>query len=297
MRFLQINTKKAQIAAIELNKKLVENDDFVCLITEPHRSKGRLALIPSGVGSIAGSKRETRAAILFGKNVQVLEMTSLSNRDCAVGLLKSDSQKILLASVYLDINTEVSPTWLLELVGFAKRKSYPLVIGMDSNAHSTLFGPDMNARGEELEDFIVNEGLNVENIGQEPTYRVVRGERHIGTCIDVTLTFGLPDAISGWHTDQSFNGSDHATIIFDLEFPKPVCSKSRKWDKGDWKNFKHLMESQNFYFPAKITNKKLDKMVSSLYKAINNSLEVSCPLEEIPNTIKNFTWYKRNTKI
>ena len=76
----------------------------------------------------------------------------------------------MVASVYLDIKMDPVPEWLEKLVDFARVKKYSLILGMDSNSHSVLYGLDTNARGEELESFIVNNALSVENIGTVPTF-------------------------------------------------------------------------------------------------------------------------------
>ena len=123
----------------------------------------------------------------------------------------------MIASIYLDINLPVVPDWFRRLVDFGKGKSYGFILGLDTNAHSLLYGPDSNSRGEDLESFIISEGLRVENLGTEPTFRVRRGNVNIATHIDVTLTFGLEFDIMNWCTKQEFNGSDHATIMFDTQ--------------------------------------------------------------------------------
>ena len=217
MKFVQVNTKKALVASVELNKRLLDIKDFVCFLTEPYRSKGKLAGIPRHIGRIVGSKIDPRTGILFGGSAEVINIETLGNPDCTVGLLKSGTETIMLASVYLDIRQAVRPVWLQKIIDFAKKKGYSIIIGMDSNCHSTLFGPCDNSRGEELEEFIVGNGLLVENVGETATFRTTRANTVINTYIDVTLSYGLNGNISDWNVDQSFNGSDHATITFDLE--------------------------------------------------------------------------------
>ena len=48
---------------------------------------------------------------------------------------------------------------------------------MDSNAHSDIWGHSNNKRGNELVDYIVQEGLEVHNKGKENTYREIHN-RH-----------------------------------------------------------------------------------------------------------------------
>ena len=48
----------------------------------------------------------------------------------------------------------------------------------------------MNKRGELLEEFILESGLLVENIGTTPTFATWRGNTFYESAIDVTLTKG-----------------------------------------------------------------------------------------------------------
>ena len=141
-----------------------------------------------------------RAAIYYNGIDKIVMLDNLSTPDCVVALMGSGIGKMLIVSAYLDINKPVVEEWLRRIIKFSDDKNWPIIIGMDSNAHSTLFGKDNNSRGEELEDFIINNGLCVENVGTLPTYEAQRGYVSIATCIDVTLSRGLPlNAVSGWH--------------------------------------------------------------------------------------------------
>ena len=99
---------------------------------------------------------------------------------------------------------------------------------MDSNAHSTLYGPDQNQQGTDLEDFLFRHGLNVENVGTVPTFQTSARS----SSIDVTLTGDLSTAISGWKVETQFNGSDHNTVMFDLRRGFEYVPTSRPWDRA-----------------------------------------------------------------
>ena len=146
MRVLQLNQNKAFTAALELNRTLVGSQEYLCLVTEPYKNKCRIASRPDG-SSVLVTKSTTppRVAIFYKGNFEILMIDSLSNEDCVVGVLRDGGSSFILASVYLDINKEVTPAWLTAVCEFAEEKGWPLLLGMDSNAHSTLYGPDMNA--------------------------------------------------------------------------------------------------------------------------------------------------------
>ena len=63
--------------------------------------------------------------------------------DVAAGLWSTKDEKnprVLLVSCYWDIFVEKPPKKLEKAVEFAKTKNYSLIVGMDSNVHTTLTG-------------------------------------------------------------------------------------------------------------------------------------------------------------
>ena len=170
-----------------------------------------------------------------------------------------------MTSIYLDYNNkEVITKKLREVVEFADRNRFPLLIGMDSNCHSTMFGNETNARGRILENFIINNSLQVENNGLIPTFQSSR----FATCIDVTLSRDLPNTISDWKVSDA---SDHNNITFHMDLRMIEIPRHRNWNKGDWPKFKNQLEKATFFIPDQMTDCKLDKLVKKLYFVINVS--------------------------
>lgn len=125
----------------------------------------------------------------------------------------------------MDINLPVAQGWLTGLLDFAHSKQYALVIGVDTNSHSTLFGPTNNTRGNDLEDVILTHGLAVENRGTTPTFEIMRGNKMVRTHIDATLSRDLPVPVTDWRVDRNYNASDHNTITFTI--PGEVTHKQK----------------------------------------------------------------------
>ena len=140
---------------------------------------------------------------------------------------------------------------------------------MDSNAHSTVYGPDQNSRGTEFEDLLFRQGLHVENVGDVPTFQTSLRQSHI----DVTLTRDLLVAISNWTVDTDYNGSDHNTISFDVGLGFELVPSSRPWGKANWSTFKQVLSSTEFFIPTSMTTKKLDRLVLKLTSSIDRALD------------------------
>lgn len=152
---------------------------------------------------------------------------------------------------------------------------------MDSNAHSEIFGPDTNQRGELLEDFLFTNALTVHNEITIPTFEVIRNNKIISSYIDVTISNGLN--IQNWTVDPTFNGSDHNTIKFNLKFDtQDEPQFHRNWDKCNWNHFKRSLDKETWYIPKIINEKKLDKLVSNMYEKLNYAINLACPL--VPST-------------
>ena len=217
IKCVQVNMNRSGLAAVSLNEKLKNiKGSYICLTTEPYRYKGNLANLPQKCTFVPDkSTLEDPRASIFS-NLELIEISSLCTKDCAVALLEHKEGKLLVASIYMDVNEKIEQEFIIALMEYSNNYGLPILIGTDTNSHSHMFGVDSNKRGVELEELIIEQALSVENIGTEPTYEVIRGNNHIQTCIDATLTRDLGGTVGAWTVEREFNGSDHNSITFDL---------------------------------------------------------------------------------
>ena len=204
--------------------------------------------------------------------------------------MKIGGVQTVLVSIYLDITNKVQPKWLDDLMIMIENKNYPMIMGVDSNAHSSMYGPDTNARGREFEDFIMQYGLNIENVGGTPTFETLRGTKHIGTHIDVTLTRGNNSRIRNWRVCQDYNASDHNNILFEIESNKPDVELIRPWSKADWGLFSKLMTETDYRVPTDMSMKKLDRLVDRTYKILEDTLDKACPKMKVVQKVGKSHW-------
>ena len=251
-------------------------------MTEPYTYDGKITGTPNGTSTIYARSGPAdpppRAGILAGGGVGITAMDSWCNRDCAVALTRVGGRQTVLVSLYLDITLEVQPEWLDKLMDMVTGRGLPVIIGVDSNSHSTLYGPDNNARGDAFEDFILQYGLYVENIGTMPTFETMRGDRLIQTHIDVTLSRDLPTPIEQWRVNREYNASDHNTILFNVKTSTPEPELIRPWSKADWEKFRAILKQANYGVPKDMSMKKLDKLVDKLYANLRAALDEACPM-------------------
>ena len=62
----------------------------------------------------------------------------------------------MIISVYLDITQDPVPEHLTKAINYCKQKRFSILIGMDSNAHSDIWGHSNNRRGNDLVDYILH---------------------------------------------------------------------------------------------------------------------------------------------
>ena len=83
-------------------------------------------------------EQRPRAAIRVSKNLVSVAMEQFSSRDLTVCLVKGIDLSVVFASLYCDIKRKPAIENNFErLVKYCKEKSLPLIVGADSNAHST----------------------------------------------------------------------------------------------------------------------------------------------------------------
>ena len=276
--FLQLNLHRAAGAAIILNNEL-ERGGAIGMITEPCTAFNKVTSTPSTHVSLPSVPLQDRprAAIFIPRTINHVFLEQLSNRDCVVALIDTEQGKILIASIYLDYNLAVVRDWLIKLMDYADRKHIPLIWSFDCNAHSQLYGPNTNNRGKVFAEFILSNGLHVENRGDSPTYHAFRHGENIDTYIDVTLSKGLVPLLNWRVRDMAFNGSDHHTISWTLPLEINLRAKVRPWKMAKWKILTKRIDDHDFHTPEQLSTRKVDKLLKRWYDVINTALNKACP--------------------
>ena len=126
----------------------------LALVSEPPVGRdGRVRA--EGWGVVA--KDNGRAAVLINQGVHYWALEQFTHKDSAAVCVKIYDTKneqyksVYIASIYLDIKLDTISNDLKNLVEHCCRRRIPLIVGMDSNAHSTAWGAlENNKRGEEL---------------------------------------------------------------------------------------------------------------------------------------------------
>ena len=124
-----------------LNKLNKCKNPFLLLTQEPYCYKTTLALLPQNAKTIPSDRTgHPRASITASNRLQIAAISELKHRDLAAGLVTLEGKKTVIISVYLDITQDPVPEHLTKAINYCKQKRFSILISMDSNAHSDIWG-------------------------------------------------------------------------------------------------------------------------------------------------------------
>jgi hypothetical protein len=96
--------------------------------------------------------------------------------------------------------------------------------------------PEDNKRGEMLEELVIDECLEIFNIGNEHTFRRHLGGRLAEKIIDVTFGLGVIDSVLNWKVSNTML-SDHLPIEFNLGKALHNKAEVLNYKRADWTAF------------------------------------------------------------
>ena len=278
------NLNKAYNSGIDLLGRINKTKCILAPLQKPYCYKGTLAAIPGRADFIPSSRSGgPRAAIFADKLLKIREVTHLCTRDLAAGVCVIGNKQTLIVSAYLDINHNVRSDAIKNILEYKQVKCLGLILALDSNAHSTLWGHTNNPRGSALTEIISDYGLLLRNIGKEFTYDCQLGK----SVIDLTLTCYLEAGILDWKVNRALNFSDHNTISFTIAAEILELPPGRPWAKADWDTFEKELEEHDWETSMFITEKKRNHWVDRLMKMLTNTLNKACPLSPARTINKN----------
>ena len=266
----------------------------MALIQEPYCYKGTLAAIPGRSDAIPSTRTGgPRAAIFADKRLKLRELTNLCTKDLAAGVCVIGNKQTMILSAYLDITRAVRYEALIKALEYRQEKRLGLILAIDCNAHSTLWGHSTNPRGIIMAEIMTEYGLLLQNRGKEFTYDCRLGR----TVIDLTLTCNIGAGIRNWRVLKGLNFSDHNTIRFEIASEILELPPRRIWEKTDWIAFTAELEKTCWTEPAFISEKQMDIMVNKFTKEIGKALDIACPLTKACTVNKNNPWFTPQLKM
>ena len=247
IRCVQGNLRRSHQSQVNLfldvlNKNVYKDGINVIFVTEPYTvSKSNSLLdVPNDVFNVF-AKRGGRTALVTA-GINTWKVSQFCSKDVIVCQTKINNKLTFLVSLYLDCKVLGFPKEFEDLI--CNLGNNDILIGTDSNSHSTVWNsPSTDKRGELLEFFLIDNNLSCCNVGNNPTF--VSGS-DFSSIIDLTLAnYRLSQRVSNWHVEQVLHSTDHFRICFNIS----NCSNFRiepveTWNyrKGAWSYFKSQLE-------------------------------------------------------
>ena len=280
VRILQINVMHCKAAMSNIYSELSKDEQTIALLQEPWFHKN---IIKAPKGYSVYSMYMSRACIIAPSAIPLSFSHHLSAPDCTVCCFEIEEGKtqIYLASIYLDINKDCILPAMASFCEFLQRSNSKGILGLDSNAHSTLWAPDQNSRGDQIEPFLIENGLEILNIGKKPTFVTSRSK----STIDITLAYNAKNYTSDWAVLDRYFWSDHRCIqfmLFSEEFLLPTVPKT------DWNCFRSSLNIEEKHYKL-WSRSVIDLEAETLQGVINSSLAASTTY--IPMRSNSINWW------
>ena len=227
----QLNCGKRLTCTANVNKWKSQ----IALLQEPSRGCEKELRKYGNVYTVNNS----RSLIFIDKRIDSTMLPSFTDKDITAVML--EKQNIIVCSLYLDIKKAAWPKIIYDLVHHCKQQKIKLIIGADTNAHSSMWGSiNTNNRGETIEQAIIRQNLFVHNDGKDYTFIGGVGNSKI----DVTLS-SHPNLVQGWQVLKEPSFSDHNIIQFEIHGVQELKNEMKRNIKNvQWGQIGSWLENQ-----------------------------------------------------
>ncbi|XP_050547982.1 uncharacterized protein LOC126909589 [Daktulosphaira vitifoliae] len=154
---------------------------------------------------------KSRTCILVNNKVKVSLILNLLSADLTIiKVTLNDDKNIIVALGYLPYEVTDPGRDLTMLFNYCKIEKLELILGMDANAHHTIWeSSNINQRGEVIMNLLLTTDFSILNRGSEPTF-VIKNRQEV---IDLTVcSKGLLQKIKGWKVSSEPSLSDHRLL-------------------------------------------------------------------------------------
>ncbi len=293
--FIQLNLQRSKLPMTVLNDTVFD----IALVQEPNITKKGVVTALKATRRWYSKGTKPRAGIILNNNINYWPIEPLSSRDLTVVALDLEHHRknIYVASSYLDIADPAPSMELDRLTKFCKDKNIPLILGIDANAHSTMWGEELtNRRGGMMEEWLTQQGLQLMNRGRTPTFCPENGTR--STIIDITVAnAAAANLIADWKVNlEEASLSDHRMISYVVQDQvNKEIKLHRNLKKVKWAKFKEAL--QKISMDILIPQIDMDEMAEAITDTIAGALDAVAPKHKLTIKDKDSWWTESlNTK-
>ena len=211
---MQINLQHSRVATANLMQLTEEENIDILSIQEPYIIQNQVTGIPHKYTIYTIPNTRSRAAIVItNKQIDAILLKQLSEADAVVAEVTINGEKLVLASMYFDIERqiEIDLAKIDNILQHANGKG--VILTIDSNARSTSWHDiTTNARGKKLDEYLMSKHLYIMNEeSSDTTFRTRRGASNIDLTI---VTDHLLRMVTQWKISDQESSSDHSIIEY-----------------------------------------------------------------------------------
>ena len=214
LKCIQINLQHSRLATDNLLKIIEEDGTDILFIQEPYTIRNKIAGLSNKYKIFTSGEGRNRAAIVVtNKYVDIILIKQLSDEDAVVLEAMIDNTRLIIASMYFDINQLLDIDMRKIEATIAHAKGAGVVIAMDSNSRSNSWHDILtNRRGKMLEEFLMSKQLHILN--EESCLTTFRSSRGTSN-IDLTVINNHAlDTVREWEISDQESCSDHSIIKY-----------------------------------------------------------------------------------
>ena len=273
------------------------NSALISCIQEPHANRmGKIDLIPDRrlIYKRNLQKVWPRAAIYVSENLDVSPINEYIDRDMTTVAWRTGNKEvplIIVTSIYSPQEIDVIHPKLHRLIKLTKRRKAQLLLQMDSNSHSQLWGNlHEDTKGKYLTNLLIQHGLHLHNRGKLPDVYTYRQDDR-KSIIDLTIsTYELAQYVKRWEITQHIITSDHLLIEFQLQVKPSFLPPKRNLRKGNWAKFTTMTEDFEPNDTVTWSQQAFNDEAKAFENDIMNVLNKTHPLRPRRATLPNFAW-------
>jgi len=161
---MQINLQHYRVATANLMQLTEEENIHILSIQEPYIIQNKVTGIPHKYRIYTIPNTRSRAAIVItNKQIDAILLKQLSEADAVVAEVTINGVKLVLASMYFDIERqiEIDLAKIDNILQHGNRKG--VILTIDSNSRSTTWHDITKARGKKLDEYLMSKQLYIIN--------------------------------------------------------------------------------------------------------------------------------------
>lgn len=260
LKCLQVNLGRGKEATLLLENYIKKHNIDIVLLQEPYKYKQKTLGY-----TFQHSSKDAKTQIWTKQQMGgILLRQDMSNNNITTIDIKLATKTITISCVYDEPGGNTNTKFNMMKHRW-QNMNKPLLIAGDLNAHHEAWGGDVtDARGEDLLEWCVSNGLTIVNDNNStPTFDCNRGK----SWIDVTITNNMN--ITNWKVQEEETLSDHKYVTFEIITAESTNTRRAKrtydFNNTDWKTFKEDIKYINkIHIPRPCTQEELEKICQKM---------------------------------